>query len=183
MVQGAFTATDQHSDTHLPSSFRETLKNKHWCSAIDREYKTLRSRGTWFYVKKEPWINFLRYTWDFRGKPQNKTGHELYLKARCNIRGDYQAASIEYDSIRNICSSCLTRVHSNHPIPCRRTTAHRRRRECIQYVSLLSYFIARYTWSSQPIPLAKKNILEWSTNLKGPSTVSIKTVAYGFLLA
>lgn len=55
-------------DHRLPRSFKEAIKDKRWCEAIDREFNALVKRNTWTYVKRESYMLPLPYTWIFRLK-------------------------------------------------------------------------------------------------------------------
>lgn len=50
-------------DQRLPRSFAEAVRSKSWRDAIDREYNALVKRQTWIYIRREPHMHPLLYTW------------------------------------------------------------------------------------------------------------------------
>jgi len=84
-------------DPNVPRSFDNACQYPGWRKAIDREYNALINRGTWSYVKIEPGMNIVPYTWVFKVKPLDAEGRKFMEKARCCLRGDQQLAYVDYD--------------------------------------------------------------------------------------
>ena len=81
----------------LPSSFNDAIQDPNLKAAIDREYNSLRTRGTWEYVKRTPDMKLVPFTWVFKLKPLDIDGKNFLHKARCVIRGDKQTAYVDFD--------------------------------------------------------------------------------------
>ena len=86
-----------NGNSHLPSSFNDAIQDPNWRAAIDREYKSLCTRGTWEYVKRTPDMKPVPFTWVFKLKPLDIDGKNFLHKARCVIRGDKQTAYVDFD--------------------------------------------------------------------------------------
>ena len=90
-----------HVDHRIPKSFMEALHSKNWRDAIDRELQGLVRQGTWRYVEREPGMNPIPITWNFRLKPLDKSGTKHSTKhlhkARCVVRGDLQRPGVDFN--------------------------------------------------------------------------------------
>ena len=54
-------------------------------------------RGTLSYVKIQPGMKPVPYTWVFKVKPLDAEGNKFIEKALCCVRGDRQMAYVDYD--------------------------------------------------------------------------------------
>lgn len=81
----------------VPQSFNESLQYKNWWNAIYREYRALKRRNTWTYVKRIDGMIFLPFTWTFRLKPMDTEVISSLNKSRCIVRGDLQNPEINYN--------------------------------------------------------------------------------------
>ena len=72
--------------------------------AMEIEYNTLSSMGTWEIVDREPWMNVVPGTWSYKKKVY-PDGSTRKLKARFCLRGDRQVHGVDYfDTYAPVCS-------------------------------------------------------------------------------
>ncbi len=84
-------------DPNVPSNFDEACEYAGWRAAIDREFNACVKRGTWTYVKSEPNMKPVPFTWVFKMKPLDAEGKKFMEKSRCCLRGDRQQAFVDYE--------------------------------------------------------------------------------------
>ncbi len=87
----------QRIDPNLPSNFDEACEYPGWRAAIDREFNDCVKRRTWSYVKLEPNMKPVPFTWVFKMKPLDAEGRKFMEKARCCSHGGRQQAYVDYD--------------------------------------------------------------------------------------
>ena len=64
-----FAPKKKRIDPNVSSNFDEVCEYPGWSAAIDREFNACLKSGTWTYVKFEPDMKPVPFTWVFKMKP------------------------------------------------------------------------------------------------------------------
>ncbi len=83
------------SDPNLPITFEEVCQYSGWRSTIGRQSNSLPRRRTWSYVKLQPMMTPVPFTWVFKLKPLDAERKKFMERSRCCVRSDRQLAHID----------------------------------------------------------------------------------------
>ncbi len=83
-------------DANVPISFEEACQYPGCRKDFDRECNALIKKNTWTYVKLEPDMQPVLFTWVFKLKLCDAEGKKFIEKARCCVRGDRQLTYVDY---------------------------------------------------------------------------------------
>lgn len=81
-----FATEKTEVDPCVRRNFAEACQYPGWSKAIDGEYNALVSRDTWEYVRLQPGMRPVPYTWVFLVKPLDAEGKKFMEKTRCSWR-------------------------------------------------------------------------------------------------
>jgi hypothetical protein len=92
--------TTSPTPSSIPSSVRATLADPNWHAAMEDEYGTLMSNGTWDIVPRPQGSNVVIGKWVFTHKFRADGTFDRY-KARWVLRGFTQCLGVDYDETFN----------------------------------------------------------------------------------
>ena len=84
------------SPSPIPKSVRTAIRNPHWLTAMQEEYRALMANQTWTLVPRSPDANIVTGKWLFRHKFKADGTLERY-KARWVVRGFSQRPGVDFD--------------------------------------------------------------------------------------
>ncbi|KAH9119485.1 hypothetical protein LEN26_011626 [Aphanomyces euteiches] len=97
----AYSAAIPASSIPIPRNYEEAMTSKeweHWKAAIEMELASIKSNGTWKYVKPPQDRKTLKTTWVFRVKEKCDGSIERF-KARLVVKGFLQVKGLDYDEV------------------------------------------------------------------------------------
>jgi hypothetical protein len=92
--------TTSPTPSPIPSSVRATLADPNWRAAMEDEYRTLMSNGTWDLIPRPQGSNVVTGKWVFTHKFRADGTFDRY-KARWVLQGFTQRPGVDYDETFN----------------------------------------------------------------------------------